>query len=111
MDAEDARGSWEESADAWDEFVESGLHLSRTGLHGPALLAEGAPVEGRAVLELGCGQGWFSRQLAARGARVVGIDWSEKLIGHARRHEGAAPRGITYEVLDAVEVGRRFAQA
>jgi 2-polyprenyl-3-methyl-5-hydroxy-6-metoxy-1,4-benzoquinol methylase len=66
------------------------------------------PVRGLDVLDLGCGQGWFSRQLAMRGAKVRAIDWSERLIGHARRHEAEAPLGIAYEVLDAAHVGERF---
>lgn len=55
MDAEAARTSWEESADAWDEFVESGLDYYRIEFHGPALLDECLPVEGLDVLDLGCG--------------------------------------------------------
>lgn len=106
---EQARRCWDESADDWDHFVESGLDYYRTELHGPALLAECLPVDGLDTLDLGCGQGWFSRQLAERGARVTGIDWSEKQIEHARRHEAEAPRGIRYEVLDATHLDRRFA--
>lgn len=42
---------------------------------------------------------------------MVGIDWSEKLIGHARRYEANRPLGISYEVLDATQVGKRFTPA
>src|SRR4051812_20157646 len=109
MDDDEARRCWEVAADDWDHFVESGLDFYRTELHGPALLDACAPVAAQDTLDLGCGQGWFSRQLAGRGARVVGVDWSAPLIAHARRHEAAAPRGLTYHVLDAVDVGARFA--
>ena len=103
-----ARSCWDESADAWNHFVESGLDYYRIEFHGPALLDACSPVSGQDVLDLGCGQGWFSRQLARQGARVVGIDWSTRLIAHARQHEASQPLGITYETLDAAEVARRF---
>jgi 2-polyprenyl-3-methyl-5-hydroxy-6-metoxy-1,4-benzoquinol methylase len=108
IDAEVAHSCWDEAADAWDHFVESGLDFYRTRLHGPALLEACEPVRGLDVLDLGCGQGWFSRQLAGRGARVQAIDWSERLIEHARRHEAEAKLGIAYEVLDAARIGERF---
>jgi len=42
------------------------------------------PLEGRTVLDLGCGVGDLAAELAARGARVVGIDGNEELLAHAR---------------------------
>mgnify|MGYP002146564132 CR=1 FL=1 len=106
-----AQTLWDESADAWDRFVETGLDYYRTELHGPALLAACAPLQSVQALDLGCGQGWFSRQLARCGARVVGVDWSPRLVAHAERHEAQAPLGIGFEVLDAARIGQRFAAA
>jgi SAM-dependent methyltransferase len=45
------------------------------------------------VLSLACGQGQDARLLAGLGATVTGIDISEEMLRHARRHEAAAPRG------------------
>jgi SAM-dependent methyltransferase len=42
-------------------------------------------VAGRDVLELGCGGAQWSTALARRGARPVGLDLSERQLGHARR--------------------------
>jgi SAM-dependent methyltransferase len=39
---------------------------------------------GKEVLELGCGAARFSIALAARGARCVGLDYSERQLEHAR---------------------------
>jgi SAM-dependent methyltransferase len=50
-----------------------------------ALLDAGLPeLAGCDVLDLGCGTGRISRHLAARGARVVGVDFAEKAIALAR---------------------------
>ena len=43
------------------------------------------PVEGRDVLEAGCGSARFSISLALRGARATALDLAEHQLGHARR--------------------------
>jgi 2-polyprenyl-3-methyl-5-hydroxy-6-metoxy-1,4-benzoquinol methylase len=43
-------------------------------------------LQGRNVLDLGCGHGWFSEIMHTAGARVLGIDGAERLIAHARSH-------------------------
>lgn len=108
--AEEAAAAWDTGADAFDDFVESGADLYRLEVHGPGLLEACGDVLGLRVLDLGCGQGYFSRQLAVRGASVVGVDVSTRQIGHAVRHEAAAPLGIVYEVMDATRVGERWSE-
>jgi SAM-dependent methyltransferase len=41
-------------------------------------------VEGRDILELGCGAAQWTRALAAIGARAVGVDMSERQLAHAQ---------------------------
>lgn len=43
------------------------------------------PVAGQTVLDYGCGNGENALPLAARGARVIGVDVSEALLGLARQ--------------------------
>lgn len=50
----------------------------------PRVLDALPPLDGRVVLDLGCGVGDQAAALAARGARVVGVDVNEELIAHAR---------------------------
>ena len=49
------------------------------------------PLAGRDVLDVGCGHGMFARELAARGARAVGMEISEAQLGDARDRGGLAP--------------------
>src|SRR5438034_5050338 len=58
------------------------------------------PVAGRDVLDVACGHGRIARELARRGARVVGVDISAALIGKAERAERAEPLGIRYRRAD-----------
>lgn len=53
---------------------------------------------GQRVLDVGCGPGRHSHELARRGMIVHGIDISERFVSIAR--EGA-PEGATFERLDA----------
>ncbi|MCI4353727.1 MAG: methyltransferase domain-containing protein [Thermoplasmata archaeon] len=103
-----ARASWNRAADIWEDFVERGKDFSRDYVHAPALLRALGPVRGLRVLDIGCGQGYFTRKLAARGARVVGIDWSPGMIGRAMAREGQRPIGIEYLCLDARRAGDRW---
>ncbi len=47
---------------------------------------------GTRVLDVGCGVGRWCRELAARGGRVTGVDFSPTMIGEARRR--AAEQGV-----------------
>jgi len=49
-----------------------------------AVLSVLGPIDGRRILDVGCGTGRFTRELAARGARVIGIDRSETMLNAAR---------------------------
>lgn len=106
--SEEARRAWNTGAAAWEEFVQSGADYYRTEVHGPGLLEACGEVRGLRVLDLGCGQGWFSRQLARRGAQVVGVDLSREMLTHALRHEKEEPLGIEYVELDAATAHRRW---
>lgn len=57
-------------------------------------------VAGRRVLDAGCGEGYLSRQLARRGARVVGVEPGRALIDRCRELEAAEPLGIDYVEAD-----------
>src|SRR5439155_7683106 len=67
----------------------------------PAVEALMGKVAGRRICDLACGQGRVARHLADRGASIVGIDLSAKLLAIARHHEDVAPRGIEYRHADA----------
>lgn len=53
------------------------------------------------MLDLACGQGRVTRELARRGAVVWGADLSAALVAQAMAAEQAEPLGITYLVADA----------
>ena len=64
---------WDDSAEAYIRFQDEG-DRNRTLLLDPIMLEHCGDVRSKLVLDLGCGEGRFARMLAARGARVVGLD-------------------------------------
>jgi trans-aconitate methyltransferase len=65
--------------------------------HGASLVELLAPQPGERILDLGCGTGHLTAQIAAAGATVVGIDSSPEMIAEARRTHP----GLGFEVADA----------
>lgn len=94
----------EASYDAIAEFYASGFDT----IDDPAtaaLLELLGPPAGLRILDVACGHGRVTRELARRGADVTGIDISGALIGKARETERAEPLGIRYIHADVTSPG------
>ncbi|WP_435010672.1 class I SAM-dependent methyltransferase [Tundrisphaera lichenicola] len=70
-----------------------------------------SPLEGRRILDLGCGKGRFAAHLKAAGAEVVGVDLSSEMLAHAigldrvRASARCLPfAGKTFDAVVAIEV-------
>ncbi len=76
-----------------------------------AVLRALGPLEGRRVLDLGCGKGRFAAHLKAQGAEVIGLDLSAAMLGRATgldRVQASARRlpfsNATFDAVVAIEV-------
>jgi SAM-dependent methyltransferase len=92
--------SWERNAPAWIDAVREKRIASRRDGTDAAIVEAVLRLQPRSVLDVGCGEGWLARRLAAEGCRVLGIDASAALIASARELGGAA-----YEVSAYHEMG------
>jgi SAM-dependent methyltransferase len=90
---------WDERAVEYAEWI---ARREREGVEGDAILARLldllGEVAGRDVLDACCGEGFLARILAARGARVIGLDLAPRLIDQARAKD--PPGTIAYRVAD-----------
>jgi trans-aconitate methyltransferase len=59
-----------------------------------------APQPGESILDLGCGTGHLTAEIAASGARVTGIDRSAEMIAEAKAKYPA----IEFQVVDATQL-------
>jgi len=66
-----------------------------------------APLEGIDVLDVGCGGGILAESMANHGARVKGIDLSEKALNVARFHLLESGVQVDYELCPAEELAAR----
>jgi len=61
-------------------------------------------LQGKRVLDVGCGGGLLSEGMATRGAHVTGIDLSEKPLGVARLHLLESGRQVDYRMVSAEDL-------
>jgi len=66
------------------------------------------PLEGKRVLDVGCGAGLLAEPLARLGAAVTAIDPVEELIGAARDHAAGQGLTIDYRIAAVEEVDGDF---
>lgn len=89
---------WNSNADLWSSHVRKGWDGYREHFNNPAFLEFIGSINGKYVLDTGCGEGQNTRILARNGALMTGIDISFKMIQHALDTEQKEPLGIRYEV-------------
>ena len=73
--------AWNAMGDEWFRLAQSGE--SRNCFIMPNMLKFIGDVKGQKVLDLGCGEGGYSRELAKRGAQLVSVDCSAKAVAYA----------------------------
>jgi ubiquinone/menaquinone biosynthesis C-methylase UbiE len=84
-----------------EQYKRSKLTPWRSDVECFTLLETIGAVDGLAVLDVACGEGFYTRLLRLRGAaRVTGVDLSEGMVTLARKQEAASPLGIDYRVGD-----------
>jgi SAM-dependent methyltransferase len=96
------RHQWDLFAEIWSRDIEN--DGNRKYILGPASEKMLGDIRGLQVLDLACGEGYFSRLLASAGANVTGVDISKNMIEAARRKEEVSPLDIEYHVGDASDL-------
>jgi len=86
--------SWDAIADDWVAHADENDY--RNVLLMPLTLDLLGDVRGLRILDVGCGEGGYSRTLAARGATVVGVDGSARLVAVARERALGSGQQIEY---------------
>jgi 2-polyprenyl-6-hydroxyphenyl methylase / 3-demethylubiquinone-9 3-methyltransferase len=66
------------------------------------------PLEGRSVLDVGCGGGLLAEPLARLGGKVTGLDASPEVISVARDHASEMGLDIDYRAGDVQELEGQF---
>jgi len=104
MDNAEAGRMWNDNADSWTELSRAGYDVCRDLFNTPTFLDILPDISNLDGLDIGCGEGHNTRLLARRGARMTGIDISERFIEHARAEEERETLWISYRVADAANL-------
>jgi 2-polyprenyl-3-methyl-5-hydroxy-6-metoxy-1,4-benzoquinol methylase len=91
--------SWKKNVAPWTTAVRSGQIESRELVTNQAIVdavLERAPAS---ALDIGCGEGWLSRALQAKGVNVTGVDAVPALIEQAQRAGDGRYRVASYEQI------------
>lgn len=90
--------SWGKVAGWYNRLLEEGDDTYQEKLIKPNLIRILSPQSGEEILDVGCGQGFFAREIAKSGAKVVGVDVAGELIKLAKDQSG---KNETYLTLSA----------
>jgi 2-polyprenyl-3-methyl-5-hydroxy-6-metoxy-1,4-benzoquinol methylase len=93
--------SWSRNAAPWTAAVRGQQIESRRLVTDRAIVEAVLARSPRCVLDIGCGEGWLARALAASGIEVIGIDAIPALIEQAQRTGGGDFRVMSYEDVAA----------
>ncbi|MFC4096113.1 class I SAM-dependent methyltransferase [Euzebyella saccharophila] len=77
------KSSWEKNAVEWIKVLDSNSIGSRKFTNA-SIVSFVSNMKGTRVLDMGCGEGWLTRELSKSGKIVVGLDATEALLINAR---------------------------
>jgi len=104
MDSGSVGEIWEKNAATWVKLSRAGYDIFRDYLNAPGFFSMLPNVNNKAGLDLGCGEGYNTRLLAKKGAKMTGCDISPTLIRYADEAENINPLGIQYVIGDATQL-------
>jgi ubiquinone/menaquinone biosynthesis C-methylase UbiE len=91
--------SWNANSDSWTSHADTNDY--RNFFLMPRMLKMLGDVSGRRILDLGCGEGGYARELKRRGANIIGADGSETLVRIARERAAAEQLNISFICANA----------
>ena len=78
MNTEQAIQRWNQYAERYTANYDEQGDIHRVVLLNPTIFSLLEEVDGKHVLDAGCGEGYLSRLLAKKGASVTAVDFSQK---------------------------------
>ena len=76
--------SWNQNASAWINTIENDEIASRKLVTNKAIIDAVTSYSPANILDIGCGEGWLTRELTIKGVKAWGVDGVDKLIEKAQ---------------------------
>ncbi|MHA6203754.1 class I SAM-dependent methyltransferase [Dyella soli] len=99
--------AWQANAAAWRHAVRDQRIESRRLATDRAIVQAVLVRAPRKVIDLGCGEGWLARALAAHGIEVLGVDAVAELVDAAQAGGGGQFRLMSYADIAAGRLAAR----
>jgi 2-polyprenyl-3-methyl-5-hydroxy-6-metoxy-1,4-benzoquinol methylase len=100
--------SWYKNAAPWIVAIQEQQIESRKLITDRAIIEAVVSQNARTVLDLGCGEGWLTRELSARGMEVLGVDAIPALIARASSMSTDRFEVATYTEIAAGKLVEKF---
>ena len=97
---DELRSQWEARAEDWINLIQDTKSSHREAMLDGWMLDAVGDVAGRKVIDLGCGEGSFTRMLAGQGAVATGVDLCWPLIEFAEQHRAASETYLVGDMED-----------
>ncbi|RDY61093.1 class I SAM-dependent methyltransferase [Flagellimonas nanhaiensis] len=92
--------SWEKNASEWIKIIQNNSIPSRKYTN-RAILDAVKELKGKKIVDIGCGEGWLTREMGKMGWEATGIDAIQSLITEARKKSSDSFYVGTYEDIMA----------
>lgn len=99
--------SWHQNAPAWTAAVRDSRIASRVAATDRAIVDHVLALSPQTVMDIGCGEGWLARALAAKGIAVTGFDAVDALVNEARLRGGGFFYHFQYDDFAAGKIAIR----
>lgn len=88
--------SWNKNADEWIKVIQNDAIPSRKFTN-KAILEMVSELDGKKMVDIGCGEGWLTREMGKLGWEATGLDAIESLVLEARKKSDESFHILTYE--------------
>jgi 2-polyprenyl-3-methyl-5-hydroxy-6-metoxy-1,4-benzoquinol methylase len=95
---------WNQVANEYNALVGEAGDIYHSTYINPVILKILGNIKSKKILDLACGQGYFSRILVKRGAAVTGIDNSDELLEIAKAKENKKSICLEYFCRDSAKL-------
>ncbi|MBW8243177.1 class I SAM-dependent methyltransferase [Muricauda oceani] len=92
--------SWNRNAKEWIKIIQNNAIPSRKFTN-PAILDTIKQLDGKKIVDIGCGEGWLTREMKNLGWEAMGLDATEVLIMQARKQSDQNFEVFTFEEIIA----------
>jgi len=99
MKSDSSTESWSKVTDEWISHAQTNDY--RLNFIMPYTLGQLGDVSGKSILDIGCGEGGYSRALAKAGAIVTAVDCAESLIEYSKMQSDQEQLKISHYVRNS----------